>query len=209
MTCKAIDHLLVQECWSHWSRRNPTSSSSPSEESSSASLSLPKSSSGYNIKSLNQMPHFLSHYCFLTLKLLWVCFRKVGISTVICCTWWNCNLGAVNVTENLPLVAKLFTFNSQQQAEHSLWTLWLVFTAACQISPAASPEILHHTVWRTWLFIAYTQMKDDYNTNSHHLTYTFVFKRLGEWHWSLSGVKRLMTVTLCKLPPGSGSLVVN
>ena len=25
----------------------------------------------------------------------------------------------------------------------------------CQISPAASPEILHHTVWRTWLFIAY------------------------------------------------------
>ena len=25
----------------------------------------------------------------------------------------------------------------------------------CQISPAASPEILHHTVWRTWL-------KDDY-----------------------------------------------
>ena len=25
-----------------------------------------------------------------------------------------------------------------------------------QISPAASPEILHHTVWRTWLFIAYS-----------------------------------------------------
>ena len=25
----------------------------------------------------------------------------------------------------------------------------------CQISPAASPELLHHTVWRTWLFIAY------------------------------------------------------
>ena len=25
-----------------------------------------------------------------------------------------------------------------------------------EISPAASPEILHHTVWRTWLFIAYT-----------------------------------------------------
>ena len=23
----------------------------------------------------------------------------------------------------------------------------------CQISPAASPEILHHTVWITWLFI--------------------------------------------------------
>ena len=26
----------------------------------------------------------------------------------------------------------------------------------CQISPAASPEILRHTVWRTWLFIAYS-----------------------------------------------------
>ena len=26
----------------------------------------------------------------------------------------------------------------------------------CQSSPAASPEILHHTVWRTWLFIAYS-----------------------------------------------------
>ena len=25
-----------------------------------------------------------------------------------------------------------------------------------QISPAASPVILHHTVWRTWLFIAYS-----------------------------------------------------
>ena len=25
-----------------------------------------------------------------------------------------------------------------------------------QISPAASPEILHHIVWRTWLFIAYS-----------------------------------------------------
>ena len=26
----------------------------------------------------------------------------------------------------------------------------------CQISPAASPEIVHHTVRRTWLFIAYS-----------------------------------------------------
>ena len=25
-----------------------------------------------------------------------------------------------------------------------------------QISPAASPQIVHHTVWRTWLFIAYS-----------------------------------------------------
>ena len=26
----------------------------------------------------------------------------------------------------------------------------------CQISPAFLPEIVHHTVWRTWLFIAYS-----------------------------------------------------
>ena len=38
-----------------------------------------------------------------------------------------------------------------------------------QISPAASPEILHHTVWLT-------QMKDDYTTHSHYVTYTFLFK---------------------------------
>ena len=37
-----------------------------------------------------------------------------------------------------------------------------------QISPPAPPEILHHTVRRTWLFIAYSLMH-------------FLFKRLGEW----------------------------
>ena len=30
-----------------------------------------------------------------------------------------------------------------------------------QISPAASPEILHHTVWRTWLCIAYSDGSDE------------------------------------------------
>ena len=28
-----------------------------------------------------------------------------------------------------------------------------------QISPATSPEILHHTVWRTWLFMAYSDAR--------------------------------------------------
>ena len=28
-----------------------------------------------------------------------------------------------------------------------------------QISPAASPEILHHAVWRIWLFIAYSDKR--------------------------------------------------
>ena len=49
-----------------------------------------------------------------------------------------------------------------------------------QISPAASPAILHHIVWRTWRFRAYIQMKDDSTTNSHYLTYTILFKSLGE-----------------------------
>ena len=31
-------------------------------------------------------------------------------------------------------------------------------------------------------FQAYSEMKDDYTTNSHHLTQTFLFKRLGEMY---------------------------
>ena len=59
-----------------------------------------------------------------------------------------------------------------------------------QISPAASPVILHHTVWRTWLFIAYSVGKWFPLPNSHYLTYTFIFKRLGEctfWTWEWKG----------------------
>ena len=41
----------------------------------------------------------------------------------------------------------------------------------CQISPAASPEILHHTVWRTWLFIAYQVDKWLYYQFSLHHSY--------------------------------------
>ena len=89
----------------------------------------------------------------------------------------------------------------------------------CQNSPAASQEIWHHTVWRTWSFMAhshewsisnfscslnrnvtshslknlafhgFTQMKDDYTTNSHYLSYIhFSCVKLGEctscaWEW--------------------------
>ena len=44
-----------------------------------------------------------------------------------------------------------------------------------QISPAASPETLQHTVWRTWLLIANSD-ENHYTTNSHYLTYTFILK---------------------------------
>ena len=43
-------------------------------------------------------------------------------------------------TQGCPLTFHLFTPKSDQ----------------CQIYPAASPELLHHTVWRTWLLIAYS-----------------------------------------------------
>ena len=45
-----------------------------------------------------------------------------------------------------------------------------------QISPAASPKILHHTVWRTWLFIAYSNERWSYYQFSPLLTYTFLFE---------------------------------
>ena len=51
-----------------------------------------------------------------------------------------------------------------------------------QISPAASPGILHRPIWITWLFIA-TQMKDDYTTNSNNLTYI---------HFSLKGWENVL-----------------
>ena len=37
--------------------------------------------------------------------------------------------------------------------------LSLLSSDQCQISPAASPAILHDTVWRTWLLIAYSDGK--------------------------------------------------
>ena len=52
-----------------------------------------------------------------------------------------------------------------------------------------SPEILHHTVWRIWLFIVYS---DDNTTRSHYLTILlcFLFERSGEctfWTWEWKG----------------------
>ena len=44
----------------------------------------------------------------------------------------------------------------------------------CRISPAASPEILHHTVWRTWLFIAYSDERWLY-CNQFSLPRVYIF----------------------------------
>ena len=56
-------------------------------------------------------------------------------------------------------------------------------------------------------FYSLLQMKDDYTTNSHYLTYTFLFKRLGgstfwTWEWKGNGFHFLNSVQmfLCCLP---------
>ena len=46
----------------------------------------------------------------------------------------------------------------------------------CQNSPAASQEIWHHTVWRTWLFIAYSDEKWLYYKFSLHHSYNCFLK---------------------------------
>ena len=55
----------------------------------------------------------------------------------------------------------------------------------CQISPAASPEISHRTVWRTWLFLAYSDER---------LLYC-LFSLLHLFHFSLKGWENV----LCEL----------
>ena len=53
------------------------------------------------------------------------------------------------------------------------WTALNPFTPKsdqCQISPAASPEIDNHTVWRTWRFIAYSDERWWYDQFSLHFS---------------------------------------
>ena len=68
-----------------------------------------------------------------------------------------------------------------------------------RICPAAPPEILHHTVWRTWLFIAYSDEEWLILPILRHcVTYTFLFGRLGEctfWGWEWKGWSLLRTVS--------------
>ena len=62
----------------------------------------------------------------------------------------------------------------------------------CQISPAASPIIVHHPVWRTWLFIAYSDERWlHYQFSLPHL-YIFSLKRWENVLFESSGVKGLM-----------------
>ena len=71
----------------------------------------------------------------------------------------------------------------------------------CQNSPAASQEIWHHTVWRTWLFIAYSDEKWLY-----YITHTIAFWKVGRIHFLSSGVKGL---TGSGFHTASGTLPLN
>ena len=65
-----------------------------------------------------------------------------------------------------------------------------------QISPAASPVISHNTVWRTWLFIAYSDWKMNILHQFSLPTYTFVrmsFLSLGMKGVKLSKISNLFT----------------
>ena len=64
----------------------------------------------------------------------------------------------------------------------------------CQISPAASPEISHHTVWRTYLFIAYSDERWWYYQFS--LLYLTHFLNVGRMYFLSLGVKWLRNVPL-------------
>ena len=50
---------------------------------------------------------------------------------------------------------KVATLNVLRVATLSFLNTFTPKNDQWQISPATSPEILYHTVWRTWLFIAY------------------------------------------------------
>ena len=68
---------------------------------------------------------------------------------------------------------------------------WKCMNDQFQISPAASPKIWHHTVWRTWLSIAYSDERWFYYQFS--LIHTFLFRKVGRMYFLNLGVKGLGT----------------
>ena len=106
---------------------------------------------------------------------LWMCPRFRSGKKYMCTCWvhlqkveWCMVIGlrVGNYCDNFSLASKtLYAINmmtlSSERTATCLSLLWLFnpFTPEsdqCQNSPAESQEIWHHTVWRTWLFIAYS-----------------------------------------------------
>ena len=79
-----------------------------------------------------------------------------------CVRVWQITVGHLSRNLHTNVEVNVFLHSSiiRRWLEQSAWQVALnPFTPKgdqSPISPAASPEILHHTVWRTWLFIAYS-----------------------------------------------------
>ena len=94
---------------------------------------------------------------------------NTGLSTKSWSQWWNA-IRKINGSrcDRRPFITHSDKANAQNfssQFFHCFsptWSTLSPFTPKSdqvQISPAASPVILHHKVWRTWLFIAYSHWK--------------------------------------------------
>ena len=73
-------------------------------------------------------------------------------------------------------VAGEWFLSAQVQPASSQFNPFTPESDQCQNSPAASQEIWHHTVWRTWLFIAYSDEKWLYYKFSLHYSYNRFLK---------------------------------
>ena len=115
-----------------------------------------------------------SYATFARNEILFFSFTDYGI-----CLW-------LKITPNVSSYRDMFENSSDFNVLKSDITLWvspwfsrdwtgltlsLPLSDQFQVSPATSPEMLHHTVWRTWLFIAYSDESWLYYQFSLHLSH--------------------------------------
>ena len=84
------------------------------------------------------------------------------------------------VSEKLRGTSRNFSSCSVKRAHTLHFNPFTLKSDQCKNSPAASPEILHHIVWRTWLFIAYSDEKKNLLQILATSLIQLLFKRLGE-----------------------------
>ena len=87
-------------------------------------------------------------------------------------TFQNLEVKACHLTHLITQASRKFTHNPQTEVTKEL-NPFTPKSDQCQLSPVALPEIECHTVWRTWLSIAYSDER--YTTNSHYIPYIFLF----------------------------------
>ena len=135
--------------------------------------------------------------CFLAGK------HVMAITWLLFGSLWGLTLetSAVSITASIALIdtKSIHQFVSRHADAVKLVLLINPFTPEsdqCQNSPAESQEIWHHTVWRTWLFIAYSDEKWLYYKFSLHHSYNRFLKgwenglfelrseRVQSWHYA-------------------------